>query len=261
MKIAIIGAGAMGGAVARGLAKNGRDLTGGNGNICVSNPSEDKLRPLAECGISVTNSNIEAVKGADTVIICVKPWFVEQVIAEIKAHIDYSRAQVSVVVAGISIDTLTGWLAKDDGSLPQFCITMPNTAMAVLKSMTFQVNGCGECESVREIFSRLGNLKVIAERQLPAATAIASCGIAYAMRYVRAATEGGVELGIRAREAQEIVVSTLSGACALLEEPDAHPECEIDKVTTPGGITIRGLNAMEEAGFTAAVIKGLRASR
>ncbi|MDE6036831.1 MAG: NAD(P)-binding domain-containing protein [Duncaniella sp.] len=261
MKIAIIGAGAMGGAVARGLAEAGHDLTGGNANICVSNPSEGKLRALAERGISVTHSNVDAVKGADTVIICVKPWFVEGVINELKPHLDYSRTEVSLVVAGISLDTLSGWLAKDDGSLPQFCITMPNTAMAVLKSMTFQVNGNGECESARAIFGRLGDIKVITERQLPAAMALASCGIAYAMRYVRAATEGGVELGLRATEAQEIIVSTLIGASELLREPDAHPESEIDKVTTPGGITIRGLNAMEEAGFSAAVIKGLRASK
>ncbi len=261
MKIAIIGAGAMGGAVARGLAKNGVDLTGGNGNICVSNPSEGKLRPLAEAGISVTHSNVEAVKGADVVVICVKPWFVEGVINELKPHIDYARTEVSLVVAGISLDTLGGWLAKEDGTLPQFCITMPNTAMTVLKSMTFQVNGNGECAKTREIFSRMGDIKVIPERQLPAATALASCGIAYAMRYVRAATEGGVELGMRAKEAQEVIVSTLIGAAELLKEPDAHPESEIDKVTTPGGITIRGLNAMDEAGFTAAVIKGLRASK
>ena len=261
MKIAFIGAGAMGGAVARGLAKNGHDLTGGNANICVSNPSEGKLRPLTEVGISVTHSNVEAVKGADVVIICVKPWFVEGVINEVKPHIDYARTEVSLVVAGIPLDTLGGWLVKEDEEMPQFCITMPNTAMAVLKSMTFQVNGNGECERVGEIFSRLGDIKVIPERQLPAAMALASCGIAYAMRYVRAATEGGVELGMRASDAQAIVASTLAGACALLEVPGAHPESEIDKVTTPGGITIRGLNAMEEAGFTAAVIKGLRASR
>lgn len=261
MRIAIIGAGAMGGAVARGLAKNGHDLTGGNGNICVSNPSEGKLRPLAEAGISVTRSNVEAVRDAEVVIICVKPWFVEEVISELKPHIDYARTEVSLVVAGIPLDTLGGWLVKDDGELPQFCITMPNTAMAVLKSMTFQVNGNGECGRSREIFSRLGDIKVITERQLPAAMALASCGIAYAMRYVRAATEGGVELGMRAKEAQEVIVSTLIGAVELLREPDAHPESEIDKVTTPGGITIRGLNAMEEAGFSAAVIKGLRASK
>ena len=101
---------------------------------------------------------------------------------------------------------------------------------------------------------------VIEKRQLGAATSLASCGIAYAMRYVRAAMEGGVELGIRASLAQEIVVQTLIGAAGLLAQPGSHPETEIDKVTTPGGITIKGLNAMEQSGFTSAVINGLKAS-
>ena len=101
---------------------------------------------------------------------------------------------------------------------------------------------------------------LVEERLMNAATALASCGIAYALRYVRAATEGGVELGFRADQAQHIVAQTLRGAAALLDGDGATAEAEIDKVTTPGGLTIRGLNAMEEAGFTASVIRGLRAS-
>jgi pyrroline-5-carboxylate reductase len=95
---------------------------------------------------------------------------------------------------------------------------------------------------------------------MPAATSLASCGIAYAFRYIRAAMEGGVELGIRADEAKSIVMQTLRGAVDVLEASGAHPEAEIDRVTTPGGLTIRGLNAMEAAGFTHSVIEGLRAS-
>lgn len=79
------------------------------------------------------------------------------------------------------------------------------------------------------------------------------------MRYIRAAVEGGVELGFKAVDAQKIVVQTVKGAAGLLSLPGAHPESEIDKVTTPGGVTIRGLNEMEHAGFTSAVIRGLKA--
>ena len=89
---------------------------------------------------------------------------------------------------------------------------------------------------------------------------LASCGIANALRYVRAATEGGVQLGFRAGEAQHIVAQTLRGAASLLDADGAHAETEIDKVTTPGGLTIRGLNAMEQAGFSNAVIRGLLAA-
>ena len=110
------------------------------------------------------------------------------------------------------------------------------------------------------VFKELGDAMLVEERLMNAGMALSSCGIAYVMRYVRAATEGGVELGFYAKDAQRIIMQTMKGAVELLAAGGAHPEAEIDKVTTPGGLTIRGLNAMEEAGFTTSVIKGLRAS-
>ena len=116
-------------------------------------------------------------------------------------------------------------------------------------------------DDILAIFKELGEAMIIEERLMGAGMALASCGIAYAMRYVRAATEGGVELGMYAKDAQHIVEQTLVGAVELLRANKSHPEAEIDRVTTPGGITIRGLNAMEENGFTNSVIKGLKASK
>jgi pyrroline-5-carboxylate reductase len=113
---------------------------------------------------------------------------------------------------------------------------------------------------MRAILRELGDAMLVEERLMNAGMVLASCGIAYALRYIRAASEGGVQLGFRAAEAQHIVAQTLRGAASLLERPNAHPEAEIDRVTTPGGLTIRGLNAMEQAGFTNAVIRGLLAA-
>jgi pyrroline-5-carboxylate reductase len=79
------------------------------------------------------------------------------------------------------------------------------------------------------------------------------------MRYVRAAAEGGVELGFKAKDATKIVLQTMEGAVKLLQATGEHPEAAIDKVTTPGGVTIKGLNAMEHYGFSNAVIEGLKA--
>ena len=110
------------------------------------------------------------------------------------------------------------------------------------------------------MFKEMGDAMLVEERLMDAGMALASCGIAYVMRYIRAATEGGVELGFYAKDAQRVIMQTMKGAVDLLEAGGLHPEMEIDKVTTPGGLTIRGLNAMEEAGFTQSVIKGLRAS-
>ena len=255
MKVSIIGAGAMGGAVARGLlaakAVSPEMLT-------VANPHLDKIGDLAARGVRVTTSNADAATGADIVVVAVKPWLVAGVIAEIAPVVEPTATEVTAIVAGVSCADLIGMFA---GRVPERpSIAMPNTAMTVGESMTFIVEAAGECTGAREVFGPLGRVMVIDERLLPGATALASCGIAYAMRYVRAASEGGVELGFRASEAQKIVAQTLRGAVALLDTEGAHPETEIDKVTTPGGLTIRGLNAMERSGFTAAVIDGLKAS-
>jgi pyrroline-5-carboxylate reductase len=110
------------------------------------------------------------------------------------------------------------------------------------------------------MFAELGKAFLVPESQLNAMMALSSCGIAFAFRYIRAAMEGGVEMGVYPHIAKEAVLQTLKGAVELIEANNSHPEVEIDKVTTPGGITIKGLNEMEAQGFTNAVIKGLKAS-
>jgi pyrroline-5-carboxylate reductase len=128
--------------------------------------------------------------------------------------------------------------------------------------MTFVVPvGASEkdIQTVTHIFNEMGNTLITDEQHLAAGTTLASCGIAYAMRYVRAASEGGVELGFKADDAKAIVMQTMKGAVELLEASGMHPEAAIDLVTTPGGVTIKGLNEMEHAGFTSAVIRGLKA--
>ena len=158
---------------------------------------------------------------------------------------------------------LSEWLDKGDGLLPATYLIMPNTAIATMSSMTFIVSERSTAEQdnyLIEVFGELGKAMLIEESVMPAATSLASCGIAYALRYIRAAMEGGVELGLRADDAKNIVMQTLRGAVDVLAANNSHPEAEIDRVTTPGGLTIKGLNAMEAAGFSHSVIEGLRAS-
>ena len=154
-------------------------------------------------------------------------------------------------------------MAEYNGATPQVLLCLPNTAASVCQSMTFLVPVNADAEhtaAIGQLLSALGGVMVIEERLLPAGMALASCGIAYAMRYARAATEGGVELGMRAGDSLRVVLQTMAGAAALLQQSGTNPEAEIDKVTTPGGFTIRGLNEMEHAGFSSAVIRGLKAS-
>lgn len=252
----------MGGALARGLAKGSIVATS---DIYVSNPSVAKLEAL-KCEfpeINVSTSNCEAVAKADMVVIAVKPWKVVEVLDEIKPSMDYSRQAVASMVGGLDIEQLTEWLDNGSGVLPATYLIIPNTAIATMSSMTFIASARSsdvQDSYLLDIFNELGRAMLIEERLIPAATSLASCGIAYALRYIRAAMEGGVELGIRADDAKAIVMQTLRGAADILAANGSHPEAEIDRVTTPGGLTIRGLNAMEAAGFTHSVIEGLRAS-
>lgn len=248
----------MGGAMADGFIKSGAVKPA---DISVANPTAQKLEHFALQGASVTTDNKTAAEGADIVIIAVKPWLVEQVVNELKPVLNYTRQTIITVAAGISGSQFTAWLKKDD-TVPQTFIVIPNTAIAVLASMTFivLVNATADTTAiVKALFDNVGQTMVTDERHLSAGMTLASCGIAYAMRYVRAAAEGGVELGFKADMAKDIVLQTMKGAVELLQANGNHPEAEIDKVCTPGGLTIRGLNEMEHAGFTSAVIRGLKA--
>lgn len=262
MKIAIIGAGNMGGALARGLAKGSMISTS---DIFVSNPSTAKLDALKEefPEINVTTCNCHAATSADIVILAVKPWKVTEVLNEVMPCLDYRRQAVASMVGGLSIAQLSEWLDRGDGVLPATYLIIPNTAIATMSSMTFIASARSTDVQDRfllDVFNELGVAMLVDEGLIPAGTSLASCGIAYALRYIRAAMEGGVELGFRADDAKRIVMQTLRGAADILAANGSHPEVEIDRVTTPGGLTIKGLNAMEAAGFTHSVIEGLRAS-
>ena len=258
MKISVIGAGAMGGAIVEGLVK-GNYVE--NQDICVSDPSHAALERFKANVQNITTDNCMAAKGGEVVFVVVKPWLVEKVIKDIKGVLDYDRQTLVVVAAGITSEQLKTWLDKD-GQLPAMFLSIPNIAIAQLASMTFLVAVEAKpqhTEQVKALFDSMGKTIVMEEKLLGAGTTLASCGIAYAMRYIRAASEGGVELGFKADYAKEIVMQTMKGAVELLQATGLHPEAAIDLVTTPGGVTIKGLNEMEHAGFTSSVIRGLKA--
>lgn len=267
MKVAIIGAGNIGGAIARGLAKG--SIFKASDIIC-TDQSEKLLKKLKDENpdfITLTD-NPEATRMADIIIIAVKPWRVEYVVDEIKSVINFEKQLIASVAAGITFEQLNTFFTKHSGydymTTPILFRVIPNTAIEVCSSMTFisAYNATEEQSKLMlNIFNELGNAMLVEERLMAAGTALASSGIAFALRYIRAAIEGGVELGFYPKEAQEIVVHTVKGAVDLLIANQSNPEMEIDKVTTPGGITIRGLNEMELSGFTSSVIRGLKASK
>lgn len=257
MKIAILGCGNMGGAIARGIASD--PILSQIYELSVSNRSAGKLDGLKNDCPSVTThlDNCKAVEDADVVILAVKPWIVEPTLAEIRPLMN-NQALVTVA-AGLPISFYEERMPE---GLPVFRV-IPNTAASIGESMTVIAHnavGAGKVDTIKAIFNALGKTEVIEERLMGAATSLCSCGTAYILRYVRAAMEGGVELGLYPDQAKEMVIQTVKGAVELLEKSGLHPEAEIDKVTTPGGLTIKGLNKMEQCGFTTAVIEGLKAS-
>ncbi len=261
MKIAVVGAGNMGGAIARGLVKAG---TVRAADVTVSDISEAVLQGFSEKGCNTTHDNTEAVKGADVVFVVVKPWLVEEVVKGLRAGLDYSKQIFVCIAAGISPEQLSEWLGRDaDGVALQSFLVIPNTAIDVLQSMTFITPVQADQASVdivKGLFDTMGSSMVIDYSLMAAATAVASCGIAYAMRYILDAARGGIEMGFIPSEAVPVVCQTVIGAIGLLTKEGADPEAEIVKVCTPGGLTLKGLKEMEEAGFTSAIIRGLKAS-
>lgn len=256
MKIGIIGAGNMGGAIARGLAQG--ELIAAK-DITVADPTQDKLQELKSfnADIKTVNINQEAIEDADIIIIAVKPWLVKEVLSDIR--IDIEKQWIVSVAAGIPFSEYTNWI---DPSATLFRV-VPNTAISELESMTLisSLNATKEQEStVLNLFAEMGLAMLIPEKQIPATTALTSCGIAYVLKYIQAGMQAGVEMGIYPQDAMKMVAQSVKGAAELILNNNTHPSVEIDKVTTPSGITIKGINELEHAGFTSAIIRAMKAS-
>ena len=245
----------MGGAIAVGLVKSGFVAAS---DIFVSDRKESALDKLKELGINTSKNNLDVAKNADVIIVAVKPYHIEGVINEIKPELTTDKIFISIV-AGVGIDEL-GEMAGAD--IPIFRV-MPNTAIALQESLTcISANGNtgSHKKYVVELFDKLGKTVEIGEELMAAATVLSSCGIAFALRYIRAAMQGGIEIGFGAEMAQFITAQTVKGATELVLQSGNHPEREIDKVTTPRGVTITGLNEMEHKGFSSSLIQGVLAS-
>ena len=256
MKTAIIGAGNMGGSIARGLAKG--TIIPAN-DIIVSNPTQHKLDVLkAEFpALQTTRDNQEAVTGAELIILAVKPWLIKPVVSELKLK---SKQILISVAAGIPFEELAHYVA--DKEMTMFRL-IPNTAISEMESMTLIAsrNASKEQELLLDIFNQMGLAMLIPEDKIAAATAMTSCGIAYVLKYIQAAMQAGIEMGIYPKDGMRMVAQSVKGAAELILNNDTHPSIEIDKVCTPGGITIKGINELERQGFPSAIINAIKASK
>ena len=259
-RIAIIGAGNIGTAIANGLVQSGRFVAG---NVTLTRRRVHLLEAMKEQGFVVEGDNCQAVRNADVIVLAVEPGQIDGVLNEIAPALVPGRHIVISVVTGASIAHLRAQIRRQIGSEIAVIRAMPNTAIAVRESMTCLASsnaGSDALDAARSIFDAVGTTLVIAEENMIAATALGACGIAFFMRAIRAASQGGIEIGFHAAEALAIAAQTAKGAASLLLDTGHHPEYEIDRVTTPRGCTIAGLNQMEHEGFSSALITGITVS-
>ncbi len=255
MNISVIGAGNIGGALVRGWSKRGKDM-----NITVSGVHIEKLNRIKDdCpNIDITTDDNVAAKDTDMIVIAVKPWQVETVIKDIKSNLKASQTLISLA-AGITLEQINDMLHNNGCEIPSVFYVIPNIAAEFCESMTFISAAEGVDASiinkVENLFKIVGDTFVCQEKLIAPGMLMASCGIAYVMRFLRVQTEAGVEMGFYPPDALKIAIQTMKGAAELLHETGEHPEQAIDRVTTPGGYTIKGLNEMDHAGFNSAVIR------
>jgi pyrroline-5-carboxylate reductase len=254
MKIAIIGAGSLGQSIAKGLLKN-KIVS----SLYLTRRNLEPIQSFKKYAkVMLTTDNKDAAKNSDIVIFTVQPNQLRKILENLKFTLSKEHLIISAIT-GFSI----GKIENIIGSKHFIIRAMPNTAASVGQSMTcFSANEKGviKIEETKTIFNCLGNSLLIPEEQIQAATVICASGIAFWMRLIRATTQGAIQLGFEAKEAHELAMQTCFGAASLLKKSGNHPEEEIDKVTTPRGCTIEGLNEMEHQGLSSSLIKGINVS-
>jgi pyrroline-5-carboxylate reductase len=255
-KIAILGSGNIGLSLAKGLVKA---QICEPGQITLTRRNLAALQPQVEVGFLASNNNFNAVKEASIVIIAVLPQQLNKLLDEIKDSINVENQLFISVISGVSCADIRRQLEAD----VQVVRAMPNTAIAIGQSMTCVATDNASAENlnlVKSMFDTVGTSIEINEELMTSATALCACGIAFFLRSIRAASQGGTEIGFHAHDALKMAAQTAKGAADLLLQLASHPEQEIDKVTSPKGCTIAGLNEMEHNGFSSAMIKGIKTS-
>ena len=254
MRVGIIGCGNLGMSLLNGIIVSDPSI-----DIMASKRDVSAIEKLQFPKTVFTTQNSEVLANSEIIIVALKPYNILNVLAELTDFIDPSRHTIVSVATGISTSELLSAMGKEVDVFR----AMPNTAAAVNESMTalsVKRDTLNRMGAVVELFKSLGETVIIDETLMESATVLGACGVAYVLRFMRAMIQGGIQVGFDADTATSIVSQTVKGAAELIIQNGSHPEEEIDKVTTPKGCTIVGLNEMEHAGFSSALIKGIVAS-
>jgi pyrroline-5-carboxylate reductase len=252
LKIHIIGGGNLGVALAIGFS----EFTS-NSEITISRRNVEQIRSLESRNIRVTSDNTFEINQADIILLTVKPYQIDVVLNEILPLI--KNKMIVSAISGLTIDSLE----QKTNSLHSIVRIMPSIAAQFGESATcisFSENSREAGQKIFELFGSLGTALIVEEKLMNGATILGACGTAYALRYIRAAMQAGIEIGFDAQTALAIAAQTVKGAAQMIINEKVHPEQLIDRVTTPQGCTIVGLNEMEHQGFSSSLIKGIKVS-
>ena len=252
MNVHIIGGGNLGASIAIGIAK----FTTGN-QVTVTRRNTTNILHLEPLGVTVSKDNKHNIQNADIIILTIKPYQVDTVLEEILPVI--ANKTIASAVSGLSIENLQ----KKIGDTNSAIRIMPNIAAQFGASATciaFSEKHTAQAQNVVSLFKDLGTAPIIDEKLMDAATVLAASGTAFALRYIRASMQAGIEIGFDWKTALEISAQTVKGAAEMIMEENIHPEQLIDRVTTPQGCTIAGLSEMETHGFSSSLVRGIKAA-
>jgi pyrroline-5-carboxylate reductase len=255
-RLALLGAGVMGETVLSGLVRAGWDPAD---LVATDRRPERVLELRSAYGIEMT-SNVEAVTGAATVVLVVKPQDMRGLLAEIAPALGPEALVVSLA-AGVDTATLEAGLPQGQPVVR----VMANTPAQVDEGMAAVAGGTSaspdHLERVRDILAATGRVEVVPEGYLDAVTAISGSGPAYLFFVVEAMIEAGVHLGLPRDLSTELVVQTMLGSAKLLRESGEHPTVLRERVTSPGGTTAAALRELEDHKVRAAFLSAMEAAR
>ncbi len=256
-RIGFIGGGKMGSAIVGGLLARG---VADAGRIWVSDMETDRLKELRDLhGVHTSTDNRAVAKKADILILAVKPQVMGPVLKELSRAVGRTRLVISIA-AGIPLSFLEGNLGKG----VRVIRTMPNTPALIGEGATALARGTHatdqDLETARRIFDAVGKTVIVPESQMDAVTGLSGSGPAYGFIILEALSDGGVRMGLPRDTALLLAAQTMLGAAKLFLSGDRHPGQLKDMVTSPGGTTIAGIQALEEGGLRAALIRAVEAA-
>ena len=255
--VAVIGCGNMGGAILRGLR---RSLYADSTRLVGCDTEAQLLTGLArETGIKVTGEIAEAARGADVVIVAVKPKYVESVIKSLAAQYSKKdRPYLISIAAGVTLKRIAKAWGSEDGIVR----VMPNLPCIVGAGVFGAFTKSAEAAEIADyLFSTLGQtITFDSEREIDAVTAISASGPAFFAHALDGIIAGGVKMGLTRDKAEKLAVQTMLGTAKLLAESGDHPAVLQAKVSSPAGTTIHGLHELEAAGVRGAFISAIEAA-